>query len=199
MAVRSKTTIFNAALLRTGNSAVTEGDGSPVWQALDANYDEIVRAAFEKGEYPFGKSRTTLTSRSAGTFGYDDAYSMPSDVIHVSRVFLNTYDTDDTGARWDVNAETNELLVDAGSQTVEIEYFKVGQEHTWSAAFTDGVMSKLRAVIKDVQEESSEAAQLDSDGDYLFLQAGVKAGKNRSQRRVWKKHGGRLVRAHRGR
>ena len=196
MAIRSKITVFNAALLRTGNNTVVEGDGSFIWQALEANYDEIVREAFEDQEFPFGKARIELTSRSDGDFGYDDAFVMPSDAIHVSDVFLGEYRASDLQESWEVKSETNELLINASARVVEIEFIKVGLENTWSAKFTRGIQRRLEAVIKDVIEEVEEASALDAEADFAFLKAGVKASKNRSRERVRK--GGRLVRAHRG-
>ena len=198
MAVRSKTTLFNAALLRTGNSSTVEGDGSFVWQALEANYDEIVRDAFEGGNFPFGKARVTLTSRSDGRFGYDDAYTMPNSVIHVSEVYLDERNTSDLLESWEIDGETNELMINANGRVVEINHLKVGLEHTWSGTFAKAILMKLRAVVKDVLEETEEAMSLDSEGDFQLLRGGVKASKNRSERRVWKRHGGRLIRAHRG-
>lgn len=199
MAVRSKITIFNAALLRTGNHAATAGNGSFITQALEANYDEIVREAFESAEFPFGKAREALTSRAVGRFGFDDAYLMPSDVIHVVEVYLGGYAASDGQVKWEIDAETNELLVSAGTQTVEIKFLRVGLEHTWSASFARGIQRKLEAVVKDVIEESEEASALDNEGDFQIMKGAVKAGKNRSERRIWKKSGGRLVRAHRRR
>ncbi len=198
MAVRSKTTLFNAALTRTGNNSTSEGDGSFVWQALEANYEEIVRAAFEEGKYPFGKVRETLTSRSAGKFGYDDSYQLPTEAIHVDEVYFNECSASDLQERWDVNGETNELLVDANSRTIEVEYRRVGLEHTWSASFAKGIQLRLEAVIKDVLEEFEEASAKDAQADYQILIGGVKGAKNRSQRKVWKKGASRLVRRRRG-
>lgn len=194
MAVRSKQTIFDAALLTTGNATSVLGSGSFILQALEANYDEIVRAAFEEQEYPFGKNRTTLTGRSVGRFGYDDAYQMPSDVIHVTDVFLDTYTVDHGIRKWEIDASTNELLIDAESRVVEIEYLKSGMEHTWSSKFTRGIQKRLEAVIKTVEEEDGEAMSRENEADSIFLKAGIKASKNRSKRRVFR--GGRLVRAH---
>lgn len=194
MAVRSKQTLFDAALLTTGNSTSVLGSGSAIWQALEANYDEIVRAAFEVQEYPFGKARTTLTGRSAGRFGYDDAFQMPSDVIHVTDVFLDTYTVDHGIRKWEIDASTNELLINADERVVEIEYLKTGLEHTWSANFARGIQKHLEAVIKMVEEEDNEAVARENSGDAIFLKAGIKASGNRSKRRVFR--GGRLVRAH---
>lgn len=197
MAVRSKTTIFNAALLRTGHEETQSGG---MWRAMEANYDEIVRQCFEDGDgnYPFGKARIALTSRSDGSFGFDDAYQMPSNVIHVREVYLNTYAASDLLAPWDVDTSDGKLLVNAENRAVEIEYVREGLEHTWSANFALAVQRRLEAVIKDVMEEFEESAAKEQEADFFVLKAGVKGSKNRSQRNVWKRGGGRLVRARRG-
>lgn len=198
MAVRSKTTIFNAALVRTGHSE--DQNGSALWEALDANYDEIVRGAFEDGDgvYPFGKARVSLTSRTSGTLGYEDAYALPSDVIHIIEVYLNGYAAADLLEDWEIDGVNNRLEVDAKQRPVEIEYVKEGLEYRWSARFALGVQRRLEAVIKDVLEETEEAAMKEQEADLQFMKGSVKASKNRSQRRVAKKYGGRLTRARRG-
>tara|TARA_R110000851_G_scaffold22626_7_gene67000 strand:- start:915 stop:1517 length:603 start_codon:yes stop_codon:yes gene_type:complete len=196
MAQRSKITIFNAALTRTGNSTTSEGEGSSIWQALESNYDDIVRAAFEDGEYPFGKARETLTSRAAGRFGYDDAFTFPLKFIHITDVFLSGNRASDLGEAWDIDATTRELMIDASSRTVEIEGIREGQEYTWSGKFAQGVQRRLEAVIKDVEEEAEESSAKDSEADFQFMKAGVNGSKNRSRRKF--RGGGRLTRAHRG-
>ncbi len=196
MAVRSKITIFNAALLRTGNDDVTEGDGSTLWQALEANYDEIVRAAFETQEYPFGKVRHTLTSRTDGDFGYDDGFVFPEEVIHISEVYLDEIRAADLSESWEVDASRDMLLINAKERVVEIEAIKVGLESTWSAKFALGIQRRCEAVIKSVEEEESEADMLDAKADVQFLKAQVNSSKNRSNKKA--RSGGRLIRAHRG-
>lgn len=196
MSQRSKITLFNAALTRTGNVASTEGDGSIVWQALENNYDEIVRAAFEGQEYPFGRTRIKLTSRAEGRFGYDDAFTYPSEVIHITDVFLDDCRAVDLQEAWELDAETRELMIDAGTRIVEIEALKVGLEHTWSSQFALGIQRRLEAVIRDVLEEVEESAAKDAEGDFALMKASVKGSKNRSRNKF--RAGGRLVRAHRG-
>lgn len=197
MAVRSKTTIFNAALTRCGRNEGSEGSGRGLWRALELNYSEIVRAAFEDGAgvYPFGRARVALTSRSEGDFGYDDAFAMPDDVIHVIEVFINERSASDLLKSWELKTDTDSLLVDADGQTVEIEYVKQGLEHTWSANFAIGVQRRLEAVIMNFLEEPEEASLKEQEADHQFRKASVKGSKNRSKRRVWDKDRGRLVRA----
>lgn len=196
MTVRTKTTIFNAALLRTGNETTVSGSGSLIWQALEANYDEIVREAFEDQKYNFGKARTTLTSRADGRFGYDDAYTYPAEVIHITDVFLNEYRASVLQESWEIDAATNELMINANGRTIEIEYIKQGLEYTWSAMFAQGIQRRLEAVIKEVEEEDGEAEAREGKADIQFLRAGVADSKGRSREKV--RRGGRLVRAHAG-
>lgn len=197
MAVRSKTTIFNAALLRTGREETQSG---LTWRAMEANYDEIVRQCFEDGDgvYPFGRARQAVTSRSDGSFGYDDAFALPDEVLHVREVFLDGVSASDLLAPWDIDASTGSLLVNAENRAVEVEYVREGLEHTWSANFALAVQRRLEAVIKDTLEEFDESAVKDQEADMFALKASVKGSKNRSQRKVFKRGGGRLIRARRG-
>ncbi len=194
MAVRSKTTLFNAALYSAG---LRPSDQTNAWEAMDAVYDEIVRAAFEDahGTVPFGKGRVTLTSRSAGTFGYDDSYALPDDVIQVTEVFLNERSAADILEMWEIDGINNALLVDSDSRTVEIEYIKAGQESRWSANFALAVQYKLEAVLKRVMEEEEEAGVRDQMSDFNMMKANINGAKSRSKNRVFKRGSGRLLRA----
>lgn len=194
MALRSKETLFNAALYSTGN---TPADRSGLWEALEANYDEIVREAFERGgpSLPFGRTRKALTSRANGQRGYDDMFTFGVDVMHIIEVFLDERAASDLLLDWEIDAADRKLLINASNRTVEIEYIRVGQEHTWSATFARGVQKMLESVIKSVLEEEEEAAAKASEGDLKLLMAGTKGSKNRSNRRVFKRGGGRIMRA----
>jgi hypothetical protein len=199
MPVRSKDTIFNSALLRCGRK--TSGGDSDVRQAMEANYDEIVRAAFEDsdGNLPFGRVRETLTSRSAGTSGYDDAYSIPAAALHVVEVYFNDIPAGDLLEPWEVDGVNTSLLVNADNRTVSIQYVKGGLESTWSSGFALAIQRRLEAVIKDFLEETEEASMKEQEADFAFLKAGVKGAKGRAAGRIFKKGGGRLSRARRTR
>jgi hypothetical protein len=163
-------------------------------EAMEANYDDIVRAAFENGDgaFSFGKVRVTLTGRSEGTMGFEDAFVVPSDAIHIIEVYLDDYACSDVLEPWQFHGETQSVLINAGKRVVAVEYVKAGLEHTWSSSFALGVQRRLEAVIKDVLEETEESSMKESEADAAFLMAGVKGSKNRSQRPVFKL--GRLVR-----
>jgi hypothetical protein len=199
MSLRSKVTIFNAALLRSGYAESVEAEGSAMWRAMDASYDEIVRSAFEEGggSYPFGKRRVELTSRAAGDFGFDDSYTMGNDVIHVIEVFLDLLPASSLLAAWETKTEdgASSLQINASSRTVEIEYVASGMENSWTAGFTLGIQRRLEAVIKDVDQETEEANSKERDADFAFLRTQVKSSKNRSKSRLFRRGLGRLSRS----
>ena len=163
---------------------------------MEANYDEIVRVAFEEGDgaFPFGRRYLTLTSRADGDFGFADKFTLPHGVIHVVEVYLDDCPAAKLQEAWEIDATDNVLLVNANKREVKIRAVVEGLEHTWSGLFTQVVQKRLEAVVKGIQEEEGEAAAKDQDADFLLLKSGVKASKNRSNRRVLPK-GGRLVNA----
>lgn len=197
MATRSKDTIFNAALLKCGREDTTTGGSGPLWRTMDANYDEIVRSAFEDaaGALPFGKARVALTSRTASDYGYDDAFTLPSDCLHVIEVYVADYAAGDIRLSWEVAED--KVHLDSDNRAVEIEYVKSGLEAKWSSNFALGVQRRLEAVIQSFLEEPEEAQLRDQQADMYFMRAGVKGSKNRSKERAWKSGGGRLIRARR--
>ncbi|EEW57155.1 hypothetical protein SCH4B_4401 [Ruegeria sp. TrichCH4B] len=194
MAVRSKSTIFQSVLLRCGESEASQG--SAIWRAMEVNYDEIVRVAFEEGDgaFPFGRKYLTLTSRADGDFGFADKFTLPHGVFHIAEVYLDGCSASELQEAWEIDATENVLLVNANKREVKVRAVVEGLEHTWSGLFTQVIQKRLEAVVKGVQEEEAEAAAKDQDADFLLMKSGVKASKNRSNRRVMPK-GGRLVNA----
>jgi hypothetical protein len=195
--MRSKETIIQAALLRCGRSSMA--DEPFLAQAIDANYDEIVRAAFEDGDgnYPFGRARVALTSRFDGSMGYADAFQVPNDTLHIVEVYINDCSAADLLQDWEFDGTENAILLDARSGSIEVEIVRSGQEANWSASFSKGVQRRVEAVIKDALDETEEAMAKEQEGDLAFLKAGVKGSKNRSPKPMFRRGGGRLMRARR--
>ena len=197
MAMRSKDTIILAAMLRCGRSA--PANEPFLAAAVEANYDEIVRSAFESGDgnYPFGRSRVALTGRIEGDLGYADGFVVPGDSLHVVEVYLGGTSASDLLADWEFDAATSAVMINAHGAAVEVEIVRAGQEATWSSSFAKGVQRRLEAVIKDALDETAEAISKEQEADLAMLQANVKASKNRSSRPMFRRGGGRLMRARR--
>lgn len=193
MTMRTKESIINAALLHVGHRS--EGSQG-VSEAIEANYDEIVRAAFEESgaSVTFGRKRVTLTSRTTGTLGFDDQFAIPNDVISIFRVFIGGVDASDLRRDWEVDATVPALLVDSGNEAVEIEYLREGLEYTWSANFALSVQRSIEAVIKSVIEETEEGALKSQEADHYLMKAGINGSKERSARPFYR-GAGRIVRS----
>lgn len=190
---RSKITLFNAAMAKAGHSRqLVEGDTAPAFFVLDSNYPEIVGEAFESSRLHFGKVRASLTTRSAGDFGFDNRYLLPEDFLSVIRV-----EVDETPPRdWEINGDHLYLDAEAG---VVVEYIRQGNESAWSATFANAIIHLLAALIKEaVNEEVEEAQALESMGENKLLKAGILSSKQRKDRRPYRE--GFLMRSrHRGR
>lgn len=197
MALRSKQTIFDAALLRCGYDK-NNGDAGHR-DAMEANYDEIVRSAFEDGDgsYTFGREYQKLTSRAEGSYGYDDAFTLPNRAISIVEVYLDERPCADLLEAWEYDATRNAIMINARERDVHVRFISEGQEHTWSGGFAQGIQRRLEAVIKDRQEEPEEASMKEQEADYKFMKAGIKGSKQRNARPFVRHGSGRLMRTRR--
>ncbi|MCB2105016.1 MAG: hypothetical protein KDE10_11080 [Rhodobacteraceae bacterium] len=184
--------IMNAALIAQGqDEIVSENDGSNEWRLLSRNWPLIVEAELEDGAYNFTREQRELLTRSAGKYGYEDAYVVPLTALHVRRLWTQ----DEAGVRsfpdWTQDGE--KVYVDAASG-VYVEMIVVSTEDLWSANFSRGVQCKLEAVIcRAIKEEATEAREMEAMGEEYFAKARTKSSKSRSATQPYK--GGQLAAA----
>lgn len=181
--MHSKLTIMNMALSASGQPGkeVTEASTGPEYALMDRWYPDIVGAVFEDGDFHFGKERYTLTNRSAGDFGFDDKWLLPSNVLHIIEVFVDAYPTED----WEWNGDY--LYIDANTGVV-IEYVVANQEAKWSSKARIAVATKLEALLRrSVNEEYEESRDTDQMANFLIQMAGTHSSKQRGPRRGFRK------------
>jgi hypothetical protein len=171
--------LMNAALITQGFSdAVAENDGSDEWRLLSRNWAGIVEAELEDGLYSFSKEQAELLTRSDGRFGYDDAYLVPGDAIHVRRLWTEDADGQrDTTVDW--VQDGTKVYVNA-IDGVGIEYVTVADPSLWSANFARGVQMKLEACLLRCREAYQEAAAMDADAMRYFDRARKNSSRSRS-------------------
>lgn len=180
---RSKLTIMNMALSASGQPGkeVTAASTGPEYALMDRWYPEIVGEVFEEGDFHFGKTRVALTTPGTANFGFDYAWLLPSDVLHIIQVFVSDYDTED----WEQNDRY--LYIDAES-SVEVEYVKAGQEDKWSSKLAMAVARKLEALVRrSINEEYEEARDTEQAANFLVQMAGTHSSKQRGKRRGFQK------------
>lgn len=174
----SMTGIMNAALVSQGMDEINDSQSLPEHRVLSRNWPLIIEAELEDGAYHFTKQEVTLNNRTDGRFGFDDAYLLPGDCLHVRRVKLETL----SGIRLDPPWVQDDSHVHLDSVDGPIvEYVVVPDVHLWSANFARGVQMKLEAVLlRAVKEEAGEAAQMEQMAEAQFQRARTNSSKARS-------------------
>lgn len=186
--------IINAALLAQGQEEISANDGSLEWRTLSRNWPAIVEAEFEDGGYFFTKTEATLHSRTDGKFGFEDAYLVPADALHVRSVWLV-----ENGQRFETDwlQDGSHVHLNGGSGCL-IEYVTSQDSHIWSANFVRGVQLRLEAlVLRGPKEEHAEADRTDERAEVAFQRARTISSKTGTPKPAFKK--GPIARARSGR
>lgn len=174
----SKLLIMNAALVSQGqDEIVSEGDGSVEWRLLDRNWPLIVEAELEDGNYAFTRRQDHLLNRTDGKFGYDDAYLIPLDVLHVRRVWNVVSDGTRYEPDWTTDASYVYVNEDSG---IYAECIISDDPDLWSTNFCRGVQMKLEAVIlRSFKEEAAEAREMEQMAEVYFQRARTRSSQQR--------------------
>ncbi len=184
--------IMNAALSVQGyDEIVADNDGSDEWTLLSSQWPFIVEAELETGNYHFTRQQAFLQTRQDGLFGYDDAYIIPGDALHVRRLWTET----DTGIRnTDVPWGQDGSRVHVNSPDgVFIEYLISGEPHLWGANFSAGVKMSLEAALLRNKEDFAAAREMDAAALAKFQLARTTSSRGRSATEPYKR--GRIAQA----
>lgn len=171
--------IMNAALVAEGfDEVLAANDGTVEWRLLSRNWPLIVEAELEDGNYHFTRKQAQLLTRADGKFGFEDAYLVPADALHVRRLWTE----DDQGVR-DMSVEWAQdgtyVYVD-DTEGVWVEYAEAADPSLWSANFARGVQLKLQAILLTFREERSAAQAMDAQAEVHFQRARTNSSRGRS-------------------
>lgn len=192
----SMLSIMNAALAVQGyDEIVSANDGSDEWQLLSRQWPLIVEAELEAGNYHFTRKQAFLNQRQDGLFGFDDAYLVPDEAMHVRRLWTE----DDNGVRdtdipWGQDGTRVHVNEPAG---VFIEYLIAADPNLWGANFSLGVNQKMQAILLRNKEDYAAAQQMDMEAERAFQIARTTSSRARSANEPYKTS--RLVNARFGR
>lgn len=189
--------IMNAALLAQGqDETIAENDGSLEFRTLSSNWPLIVESELEDGNYYFTKEEAHLITRADGKYGYDDAYLVPHDALHVRRLWLLT----DTGERYETDWVQDGQYVHLNNPNgCWIEYVDVTGQNLWSANFSKGITIRLEALIlRSIKEEFTEAEARDGDAEVVLQRARTNSAKARRAKPAYRKGPIALARNRRG-
>jgi len=176
--------IMNAALISQGfEEILAENDGSDEHRLLSRNWPTIVEAELEDGLYFFTKKQAALLTRTDGIFGYDDAYLVPADALHVRRLWVEEADGSRNFISWVQDGAR--VYVDAPDGVV-VEYAEAADASFWSANFTRGVQLKMEACLLRFKEEHATAQATDTQAEIYFQRARTNSSKSRSAQNPYK-------------
>lgn len=171
--------IMNAALVAEGfDELVAENDGTVEWRLLSRNWPLIVEAELEDGNYQFTRKQSNLLTRTDGKFGFDDAYLVPTEALHVKRLWTEGDDgIRDMSLDWAQDGTYVYVNEPAG---VWVEYSEAADPAIWSANFARGVQMKLQAILLTFREERGAASQMEAQAEVYFQRARTNSSRGRS-------------------
>lgn len=184
--------IMNAALAVQGfDEIVTDNDGSDEWQLLSRQWPLIVEAELEAGNYHFTRQQALLNQRQDGLFGFDDAYLIPLEAMHVRRLWTeDDQGNRDTDVPWGQDGTRVHVNEPAG---VYIEYLVAADPDLWGANFSLGVNMKLQAILLRNKEDYAAAERMDMAAEQKFQLARTTSSRSRSATEPYK--AGRIAQA----
>lgn len=189
--------IMNAALAVQGyDEIVTDNDGSDEWRLLSRQWPLLVEAELEAGNYHFTRKQAFLNQRQDGLFGFDDAYLVPAEAMHVRRLWTE----DDNGERntdvpWGQDGTRVHVNEPSG---VFVEYLIAADPNLWGANFSLAVNMKMQAVLLRNKEDYAAARDMDSEAEQKFQLARTTSSKARSATEPYKQGRIALARFSRG-
>jgi hypothetical protein len=189
--------ILNAALAVQGyDEIVTDNDGSDEWRLLSRQWPLIVEAELEAGNYHFTRKQEFLNQRQDGLFGFDDAYLVPLEAMHIRRLWTE----DDQGVRntdvpWGQDGTRVHVTEPDG---VFVEYLIAADPDLWGANFCMGVNMKLQAILLRNKEDYAAAQAMDGEAAQAFQLARTTSSKARSANEPYKQGRIALARFRRG-
>jgi len=187
--------LMNAALISQGfDDTLSENDGTDEWRLLSRNWPTVVEAELEDGAYSFTKETVNLQSRSAGGYGYVDAYLVPLEALHVRSLWIVEQDKRQK-IDWVQDGTKVHTTAAAG---VFIEYAASADPSLWSANFSRGVQMKMEAILLRFKEEYGSAASMDQQAEMHFQRARTNSSKSRSAQEPYQASRFALARFKRG-
>lgn len=171
--------LMNAALAVQGfDEIVATNDGSDEWLLLSRQWPLLVESELEAGNYHFTRKQAFLQTRQDGLFGFEDAYLIPGDALHVRRLWTEDEQGErDTDIPW--GQDGTRVHVNA-AEGVFIEYLIASDPSLWGANFSLAVNMKLQAILLRNKEDYAAAERMDLMAEGKFQLARTTSSKSRS-------------------
>jgi len=176
----SRLGIINAALLAQGQTELSaESDGSLEWRTLAAQWPFLVESELEDGGYAHQFVEQELIERIGdGRFGFTDRYWLPSQALHVRRVFTEA--TDGQRIYFDNWQQDGTGLNVNAPEGIWVEIVEAMDADQFSPNFALGIQKKMEMhIARAMKEEHSLADRLEAEAQ-MYLQRARTSSANKS-------------------
>lgn len=156
--------VWNAALIRCGESSVTENDDSAYSELFRAAYEGVVNDYMTRQRLLFAKKTHTLVLQGeTGNFP-KYAYPLPSDYLLAHKVTKG-----ETDQRVEYEVRSGKVLASVSATDLLLHYTFRAKENAWPGDFSEAVLIKMRSIIKAFDEDDVESERLDRRAEGLML------------------------------
>ena len=155
-----------------GNLIISLADGTTEANLCAANYEHLRDAVMEEGKWTFATRRIQLVETAENpTFGYENSYQIPPDVLSI--IFATQYqdNKNDTG-ELDWRREEDQILCDADQIFVKC-IIRITDPSKFSSMFNQALAARIAADIATALTESTVKEQSMWDKYFALVGAGL--------------------------
>lgn len=133
--------VFNAALIRCGETPINANDTSAEAMLFRSAYEPFVRAHLRKHKWSFAQKAELLPYQGTSGNSPRYVYQPSADVILVHRCTVE-------GIRWpSFELRANKLLTDLQTNDLVVHYTFRAHESAWADDFADGIVQHMQGLI----------------------------------------------------
>lgn len=176
-------TICNAALSRLGEASIVElSDDNTAARACNLHLPLAKARVLRSHSWNFGRKRATLTrSTDSPLFGYEYAYTLPTDSVRICEV-NGVSGTGDAGISWEI--ENGKILTD--DETCEVAYISDQSSYgEWDDLAVSALICLLASLIAPMIQGGStaKAGELMQEYDKMLAPLARRVDANENRKR----------------
>lgn len=156
--------VWNAALIRSGESSVSENDDSVYSELFRAAYEGVVTDFMTRQRLVFAQKTVPLVLQGeTGNFP-KYAYPLPADYLVAHKITKG-----ETDQRAEYEVRSGKVLMSVSATDLFMHYTFRAKENAWPGDFSEAVVTKMRSIIKAFDEDDVTAERLDQRAEALLL------------------------------
>lgn len=172
--------VFNAALVRAGEDAITENDTSLEANLFRGSYESFVRAQLRRHRWSFATKAELLPFQGESGNSPLYVYQPSADVLLVDKCTIGD-------VRWtDYELRSGKLLASIKSDELVLHYRYRAHESEWADDFAEGVVCYLEGMIVNAIGDQNSGREKMRDAMQMLLDA---LGRDRNSQQAPERRG----------